>query len=160
MRGRGPHLKPAIDFDEPHQKWVRNTVPKCARQSRMPRSSASHALPPISIPRRQYKLNQRYIKTCQPTHAHTRVHPIIPIQTHLSGKGSLYPDGRGDGPKILTDVGTSNRSRDDPLEIPGSSQPGQDTRGVAFQVRCERSVVRSWCRPSVKRCRVVLRAIA
>ena len=81
----------AIDFDEPHRKSVRNTAPKCARQSRMPRPS--HGLPPISIPRRQYKLNQRYMKTCQPTHAHTRVHPIIPIQTHLSGNGSLYPDG-------------------------------------------------------------------
>ena len=31
--------------------------------------------------------------TCQPTHAHTRVHPIIPIQTHLSGFAPLYPDG-------------------------------------------------------------------
>ena len=81
----------AIDFDEPHRKSVRNTAPKCARQSRMPRPS--HGLPPISIPRRQYKLNQRYMKTCQPTHAHTRVHPIIPIQTHLSGFEPLYPDG-------------------------------------------------------------------
>ena len=50
-------------------------------------------VPPISIPRRQYKLNQRYMKTCQPKHAHTRVHPIIPIQTHLSGFEPLYPDG-------------------------------------------------------------------
>jgi hypothetical protein len=61
----------ALDFDEPHRKSVRNTAPKCARQSRMPRPS--HGLAPISIPRRQYKLNQRYMKTCQPTHAHTRV---------------------------------------------------------------------------------------
>ena len=81
----------AIDFDEPHRKSVRNTAPKCAPQSRMPRPS--HGLPPISIALRQYTSNQRYMKTCQPTHAHTRVHPIIPIQTHLSGKGSLYPDG-------------------------------------------------------------------
>ena len=81
----------AIDFDEPHRKSVRNTAPKCARQSRMPRPS--HGLPPISIALRQYTSNQRYMKTCQPKHAHTRVHPIIPIQTHLSGKGSLYPDG-------------------------------------------------------------------
>ena len=29
----------------------------------------------------------------EPTHAHTRVHPIIPIQTHLSGFAPLYPDG-------------------------------------------------------------------
>ena len=33
----------AIDFDEPHRKSVRNTAPKCARQSRMPRPS--HGLP-------------------------------------------------------------------------------------------------------------------
>ena len=81
----------AIDFDEPHRKSVRNTAPKCARQSRMPRPS--HGLPPISIALRQYTSNQRYMKTCQPTHAHTRVHPIIPIQTHLIGNGSLSPDG-------------------------------------------------------------------
>ena len=78
------------DFDEPHRKLVRNTAPKCARQSRMPRPS--HGLPSISIPRRQYKLNQRYMKTCQPTHAHTRVHPIIPISSHLRGSEySLSP---------------------------------------------------------------------
>ena len=83
----------AIDFDEPLQKWVRRLPPsaRLKAQSRMPRPS--HGLPPISIALRQYKLNQRYMKTCQPTHAHTRVHPSIPIQTHMSGKGSLYPDG-------------------------------------------------------------------
>ena len=81
----------AIDFDDPHHKRVRKTAPKCARQSRIPRPS--HGLPPIFIPRRQYKLNQRYMKTCQPTHEHTRVHPIIPIQSHLGGFVSLYPDG-------------------------------------------------------------------
>ena len=78
----------AIDFDEPHRKSVSNTAPKCAPQSRMPRPS--HGLPPISIPHRQYKLNQRYMKTLR---AHTRVHPIIPIPSHLSGNVSLYPDG-------------------------------------------------------------------
>ena len=81
----------AIDFDEPLRKRVKKTASKCARQSRMPRPS--HGLPPISIPLRQYKSNQRYMKTCQPKHAHTRVHPIIPIQTHLSGFAPLYPDG-------------------------------------------------------------------
>ena len=80
-----------LDFDEPHRKRVRKTATKCARQYRMPRPS--HGLPPISIPLRQYKSNQRYMKTCQPKHAHTRVHPIIPIQTHLSGFAPLYPDG-------------------------------------------------------------------
>ena len=81
----------AIDFDEPLKKQVKKTASKCVPQSRMPRPS--HGLPPISIALRQYTWNQRYMKTCQPTNAHTRVHPIIPIQTHLSGKGSLYPDG-------------------------------------------------------------------
>ena len=81
----------ALDFDEPLRKRVRKTAPKCARQSRMPHPS--HGLPPISIPRRQYKLNYRYMKSCQPTHMRTRVHPIIPIQTHLSCFESLYPDG-------------------------------------------------------------------
>ena len=96
-QGRTARLRAAVDryqaieFDEPHKKRVRKTAPKCAPQSRT--SRPSHGLPPISIPRRQYKLNQRYMKTCQPTHAHTRVHPIIPIQTHLSGNVSLYPDG-------------------------------------------------------------------
>ena len=82
----------AIDFDDAHHKRVRKTAPKCARQSRMPRPS--HGLPPISIPRRQYKLNPCIMKTCQPTHAHTpRVLPTIPIPSYLIGFGSLYPDG-------------------------------------------------------------------
>ena len=34
----------AIDFDDPHQKRVRKTAFKCARQYRMPRPS--HGLPP------------------------------------------------------------------------------------------------------------------
>ena len=33
------------------------------------------------------------MKTCQPKHAHTRVYPIIPIPSHLSGFEPLYPDG-------------------------------------------------------------------
>ena len=70
----------AIDFDEPHRKSVRNTAPKCARQSRMPRPS--HGLPPISIALRQYTSNQRYMKTCQPTHAHTRL-GLIRMSRHL-----------------------------------------------------------------------------
>ena len=76
----------AIDFDEPHRKRVRKTTSKCARQYRMP--ALRMACPPFPL-----LSNQRYMKTCQPKHAHTRVHPIIPIQTHLSGFEPLYPDG-------------------------------------------------------------------
>jgi hypothetical protein len=51
----------AIDFDEPHRKSVRNTAPKSARANltcpMCPALRMGHGLPPISIPRRQYKLN-------------------------------------------------------------------------------------------------------
>ena len=82
----------AIDFDEPHRNDRSGTLPPSARAN-LACPALRMACPPISIPLRQYKLNQRYMRTCQPTHAHTRVHPIIPIPSHLSGFVSLYPDG-------------------------------------------------------------------
>ena len=69
----------ALDFDEPHRKSVRNTAPKCARQSRMPRPS--HGLPPISIPRRQYNL-QIEPALHENVSAHARAHSRAPNHPH------------------------------------------------------------------------------